>query len=473
MIGHRRCTLWIYALLIFISRLPFLFEGYGAEEDAWALRLVAERIATTGTYEVSRLPGHPLQELAYSLIWNAGAPVYNLLTAVISTAGIHSFMLLLQRNRIPSAGMAGLALAFTPIVYIHSTDSMDYMWAVSFVLTAALALSDRRFIVAGLLLGLACGCRITSGAMLIPLSILSYAHADEGRRWMTVIRFALSTLFFSSLVFLPVFLNYGTGFFTFYEHFPIPGWMKNAYKGTVGVWGLPGFLALVVAIAAAIIRPRQNTVAVGSSNGARNLFGLACGITCVLYTVAFIRLPLKSAFMIPVVPFLLAWLAIRLSKPGFRALTFTIVLSCFTFGVNLAEGDRGSAVSPYAWVFKTGGQTVALDPVNGMVIADKSKRSQRIRYAGQILASLSGVKEKAVLITGWWQAHLLVMQREQDQIPSPVIIRHYCSKEELTSWKRKGYSVYFLKDQAVYNDLRFKGSFTGELASPWPYTPED
>lgn len=53
--AEHRNFLWVL-LLIFISRLPFVNAGYGAEEDAWAMRLVTERIATTGQYEVSRLP---------------------------------------------------------------------------------------------------------------------------------------------------------------------------------------------------------------------------------------------------------------------------------------------------------------------------------------------------------------------------------------------------------------------------------
>ncbi len=462
-------SLWICSLLIFISRLPFLFEGYGAEEDAWALRLVAERIATTGTYEVSRLPGHPVQELVYSAIWDSGAWIYNLLTALISTAGIHAFMLLLRRHGVANALPAGIALAFTPIVFIHSTDSMDYMWAVSFVLIAALNASGKRVILAGLLLGIACGCRITSGAMIIPLSILSYAHADEGKRWMAVARFALSTLFFSALSFLPVLLNYGIGFFTFYEHFPIPGWLKNTYKGTIGVWGLPGFLAVCFALVVAIVRPQRNSVAAGSRSDSQNTLAVVSIVICALYTIAFIRLPLKSAFMIPVAPFLLAWLAIRLSKRSLLALTVTLILSCFTFGINLAEEDRGSTVSRLAWTFETGGQKIAMDPLAGLVVADRSKRIQRIRYAERVMASIDDVRQPAVLITGWWQAHLLVLQRENERGPSDVIIRHYCSEEELTDWRIKGYTIYFLEGQDSYNDLRFRGDFTKRLATPWPY----
>jgi hypothetical protein len=86
---------------------------------------------------------------------------------------------------------------------------------------------------------------------------------------------------------------------------------------------------------------------------------------------------------------------------------------------------------------------------------------------------MSAVKEKTVLITGWWQAHLLVMQRERNEPPSNVVIRHYCSENELKNWKKEGYTVYYLKDQAHYNDLRFQGDFTERTAKPWPYKALD
>lgn len=463
-------SLWICSLLIFISRLPFLFEGYGAEEDAWALRLVAERIATTGHYEVSRLPGHPVQELAYSLMWNSGAFFYNLLTALISTAGIHAFMLILKRNGIRHATRAGIAFAFTPIVFIHSTDAMDYMWATAFIMFATLAISHQRYLYAGFLLGIACGCRITSGAMIIPLSLLVYSAETSGSKWTAINRFVGGTLICSALVFIPVMAEYGTGFFTFYEHFPIPGWIKNTYKGTIGVWGLPGFLAVSTAMLIAALRPDHQTNVTGLRIKKHTLDTI-CIIACVLYAIAFIRLPLKSAFLIPILPFLLAWLAIRLSKRSFLALTASLVLSCFTFGINLAEDDRGSSVSSLAWTFEISGQRIALDPLAGMVIADNSKRSQRIRYADRVMDSMSMVRQPTVLITGWWQAHLMVLERER-RLPNSVVIRHYCSEAELISWIKKGYTVYFLDKQDSYNDLRFRGEFTKQLASPWPYLAE-
>ncbi|MBK6642235.1 MAG: hypothetical protein IPG39_13920 [Bacteroidetes bacterium] len=89
-------SLPLLVAIIFLSRIPFIFSGYGSEEDAWGLILIARNIAATGVYEVSRLPGHPVQELLLTLIWQWPAWLLNLLTVLFSTAGIAAFMLALK-----------------------------------------------------------------------------------------------------------------------------------------------------------------------------------------------------------------------------------------------------------------------------------------------------------------------------------------------------------------------------------------
>src|SRR6187401_1398206 len=110
---------WYIIVLIFLSRLPFLNYGYGTEEDAWGLAVTAKNIALNGAYEASRLPGHPLQELIYSLVWNRGAFIFNLLTSVLSTAGIGFFIASFRKLNLPLAITAGITLAFTPVIYIN------------------------------------------------------------------------------------------------------------------------------------------------------------------------------------------------------------------------------------------------------------------------------------------------------------------------------------------------------------------
>src|SRR3954469_14360115 len=106
------------SLIIFLSRLPFLWAGFGAEEDSWLLPLTAKHIALNGTYEMSRAPGHPLQELLYSLMWNAGPFAYNLVTSITSVIAVVFFALALRNLNFKHYLFAAFAFAFTPIVFI-------------------------------------------------------------------------------------------------------------------------------------------------------------------------------------------------------------------------------------------------------------------------------------------------------------------------------------------------------------------
>ena len=169
---------WLVLLIIFLSRIPFLNNGYGAEEDAWGLAITAKNISLTGVYEASRLPGHPFQEIIYALISNQGAFVFNLLTAIISTIGIGFFISSFRKLNLPHAITAGIILAFIPVIYINSINDMDYTWALSFIMIGFYFLLKKSPILSGIFIGLAVGCRITSGAMLLPFAFWLFDKND-------------------------------------------------------------------------------------------------------------------------------------------------------------------------------------------------------------------------------------------------------------------------------------------------------
>ena len=295
MLVVRQFSTWITLLMIFLSRLPFIGIGYGSEEDAWGLRLTAEKIYRSGLYEVSRLPGHPFQELLYSQLWQYGPICFNLLTLIISTAGIAFFIFSLKKLNISSYNTAGIALAFTPVIYINSMNAMDYTWAMAFVLIAFYFLISCRMILAGIFLGCAIGCRITSGAMLIPFIYYVFANREKNNILRELVLVSISTLLIACLLFTPVFFVYGFGFFTYYEHFEIPSFTKNFYKGTLGAWGLIGFVILMFALGASIFTIFKNSKTKDIYNKRMLIFS---AFVLLLYTIAFCRLPLKSAFLI-------------------------------------------------------------------------------------------------------------------------------------------------------------------------------
>src|SRR4051812_5868931 len=119
------------SVIVFLSRLPLLWAGFGAEEDSWLLPLTAKHIALNGTYQMSRAPGHPLQELLYSLMWNAGPSAYNLISAISSVIATLFFALALRNLEFKHYLFAAFAFAFTPIVFVSSTYAIDYMPALA------------------------------------------------------------------------------------------------------------------------------------------------------------------------------------------------------------------------------------------------------------------------------------------------------------------------------------------------------
>src|SRR5690348_11577757 len=164
--------LWLFAFALFLSRLLLFCQGYGLDGDSWSVAITARNIASTGSYEVSRFPGYPVQEFISSLFYNGYAWRLNLLTALFSTIGILFFALTLKTWKFKNVFLASAALAFVPIIYINSTTTIDYVWALSFLLISLYFVARYQPLLAGLFIGIAIGCRLTSGAMLIPYCIM-------------------------------------------------------------------------------------------------------------------------------------------------------------------------------------------------------------------------------------------------------------------------------------------------------------
>ena len=59
-------------LIPFIARWPLLSIGFGVEEDAWGHVLNGMEMAESGSYIISRLPGHPLMEALSFVLWSHG-----------------------------------------------------------------------------------------------------------------------------------------------------------------------------------------------------------------------------------------------------------------------------------------------------------------------------------------------------------------------------------------------------------------
>jgi len=452
-------SLVLVALVILISRIPFLFSGYGSEEDAWGLILVARNISLTGIYEVSRLPGHPVQEYLLSLMWDYPSWVLNLLTAIVSSIGVLFFMLTLRLWNIRNVIPAGIALAFVPVFYINSTNIMDYTWALSLVLIALYFVVSRKFVLAAILLGIACGFRITAGAMVVPFALLIYFQHKSLRNAIVL---GSITSAVALICFLPALYIYGTSFFTYYEYFPYPPLLKNIYKGTVGAWGVIGFASVALASVASLLKWKQMTI---SDRHKYFPIIILCGVAITLYTYSFLKIPQKSAFVLPMVPFIIICFSIFLSRKLIWTFALAMIVSSFFIGINLDNPLRGSKASALAIRTTIRNTPVSIDMLSGIVVADDTKRKQKIEYAESVVKKLEATNEKTLIIAGWWENELKYFSLAAK---NPMVkFVYYAEQKTLRAYFDKGFKIYYLPEQDFYNDLRFKGEFTNAIAEPF------
>ncbi|MEP0545814.1 MAG: hypothetical protein ABJF88_02700 [Rhodothermales bacterium] len=324
---------------IVVSRLPFLSTASaGLDPDAWRIALAARHLATTGEYLASRFPSYPVHEIGSALGWALGGlGGLNGLTILFSGIAAGFFGLILRRLEVKGYLLGGLAFAFVPVVYINSLFAMDYVWSLAIVLGSLYFALREQPGIAGVGLGLAIGTRLTAGAMVIPLVWL-LAMGGRPREDRTagrnVLHFAFVASVVAGLCYLPPLLVYGPDFLRFYDG-ALP--LRIAvHRATLDVWGEIGFAAVGAAVLWALVRPRP--LAAPRRHVEWALLG---GIG--LYAMAFVRLPLESGYLMPVVPLGLAWLGLRLPDRGFGALCIALLLSPF-----LLDLEADSSLPPVA-----------------------------------------------------------------------------------------------------------------------------
>lgn len=450
--------LFILALLVLITRLPFLHAGYGVEEDSWGIAVAAYHTHLYGVMEASRLPGHPVNELVYSLFWGYGPWLFNLFSALCSVVCFVVFYLTLKKLEVNNKLWASLALVFTPVVYINSTCTIDYLWALLFSLAAFYALIHRNLFLSAVFLGLAVGCRINSAILYIPF--LSWLYFVNNKKLPLVDFFKFSLVFglMSIVCFIPVIAVYGSSFFSYSDQFPYPSIAKVVYKASIGVVGLPAVLMLILLLVTGLRKAQILKI-----KPAVNYF---CLSLFILQLWSYLMLPQKSAYLMLLVPFGILWLAELLPSKGFVFFCFSLIFSSFFMSVNLTDSLRGARYSGLAIKKTISGQEVFFDPLTGPVLNDYTKRLNKLDYTRKVIEKANAIKYPAIIICGWWFNQLLVEQMDK---PNQGMVKYafYLSPKMLENYNLRGYQIYYLSEQDVYNDLFYQFNRTKDSANPF------
>jgi hypothetical protein len=450
--------IWLRYLVLFtatvLSRLPFLKFGYGSEDDSWGLVLNARLMAETGEYSFSRLPGHPIQEFVFALMPEAGAFTFNLLSAIFSAIAVVAFADSLHRLRIPYWMPWAVIFSLIPVFFISGTYAIDYAWAMAFILIAWNLLLRSQWVLCGVFLGLAIGCRVTSGAVILGFLWMLFQSKNE-RPWKELITLSLACFITGLICYVPAFMQYGISFFDTYR-LPYPSIPKVIVKGTLGVWGFTGCLALIWLM----LRKKstsENLISLNIRQGSLIIIGL--------YSIAFIVLPQKSAFLLPAVPFLLLYFsALNLSRGELILVGVLFMISPITFGLNISDPERGASFSKLALHANISGQDVFFDPLTGPLQVENTRRINRQDYIDLAYNSYLKVSEKSVLLCGWWM-NQFSEKVFQNGVNSNVQLIEFATSFQLDSLESLDYKFLHLDEIDEVNDKRYQMTKTTELST--------
>lgn len=440
----------LFAVCVFISRIPFIKYGYGLDGDSWSVALTAKRLFSTGEYIPSRLPGYPVHEYLCSLVSQFGYIGMNLISAIFTTIAVTTFALILRSLRFKSIFLAATTFAFVPVIFIHSTTTIDYNIALAFIMLAMFFMLREKLIVAGCFIALAIGTRITSGAMLLPLSIMLIRNDSVQVNIKRIMKMIAPAVVIGALFYLPLFLKFGFGFFTYYD-VPYPAIPKVLYKLSIEVWGLIGILGILISTILFFLPFNYSKNKFLFPRSINEKYVIAWLVAVDIYIIAFLKLPMESGYLIPIIPFVILIYGKYLYQRAFVFFCGMLILSSLCCTISPADRYDAASVSTVNTTFNAGGEKLTLDVLEGPVYSYHTRRKNGIIFVNSLITSFDTISIPSVIVSGRWYNQLLVQAVDTSKLK--IKIRDYISEPEALYFYAKGYLIYYLPKQEYYNKV--------------------
>jgi hypothetical protein len=387
----------LLSLVFIVVRLPYVNFGFGTDPDAWRVALSAYHFWETGHYFPSRLPGNPLHEMVMILFIPGGWIATNIATALASLLGVYFFALIVRELKLPTPGLLVIGFAFTPLLYINSISTMDYMWTLTALLGAYYFVIKGNPLLAGVMLGAAMGFRMQSVMFWAPLVYLMWR---EGRlREVPPLTLAAGGI--AAMSFAPVLVVYGRDFLNYYG--AAVGYqdvVRLLGKEALGVIGGLGVLA-----GAAFSLSKLKELPRDAIRDAHVTVWLAA---IVLYFVSFSNLPHEIAYLIPVFPFGFMLMARYFTRAALIGAVGAILLAG-VLDITTPSEDFSSENLRSARIGR------------GLVLSNGVTMDTQHQRVDQIIGN--ELPDRSVVLTGFIFPQLAV--RERDRLESRIIERDY------------------------------------------------
>ena len=142
--------------------------------------------------------------------------------------------------------------------------------------------------------------------------------------------------------------------------------------------------------------------------------------------------------------------------------------SGWVFGINSTDEHTGSAHSAAAVEFTVGNENLFIDPIQGPIMNDRTKRLAKQQAVREIEKELQKITEPTLLIAGWWYAMLEVDKLDCHWENEAVELRYLPPPDDLEAWKNRGYTLRYLPEQADIVDRKFDTNYVAQNATLLP-----
>jgi len=424
-----RPQVFVMFLLVIVSRLPFLNTGFGWDDDAWLVALRAYDLRHSEVYYPSRLPGFPLHEYSSALMIDGGWIATNGATLAFSLVAILAFALVLKEMNCRNKGLMVLCFAFLPVVWKNGAVTMDYMWTMSFLLLSWLFTLRKTYGLAGIMIGLAIGTRLSSAIMLLPFAGLLWTMRPDRA---DLAKYFVAALSVPTVLFAPLYLEYGFDFLThaYIDISPLAIPVRTARV----IGAIPLLLVATVAIY------RWKVLAAGLK--AMDRTNLFLGAVVILHAILFLWMPHEPEYWIPATPFALVLFGKIAGKKELTVLLVLFISAAF--------------VNPDITLNPQGDMVLSLD---GIVLGEWLDREEQFERADRIMDL--DLPDHSVMILGRYVMVIAYLDEDFSCDPDrrvmwdagliydfdkDIIAAYRLNLSQVQTYQSEGRTVYYLPE---------------------------
>jgi hypothetical protein len=219
-----------------------------------------------------------------------------------------------------------------------------------------------------------------------------------------------------------VIYSYKFNFLTFAEH-GYPFYLSIIKESSLGVWGFPGSLAIIISVVFFVVRYRE----INNLLRARDPIILASISAIVIYLLMYLRLPHESGYLIPLLPFVILLMSKLFDTQWFIGICVILILSAFLLTLN----NRQIKLA-------------------GPIFQDRQSRKELLLLTNRVLDKASRLSKNSIIVSGYY---LPMLEWQLNKYPvDGVNFAYLLSANDLEdALNNPGTQLYFLPGIDMFN----------------------